>query len=85
MSKTPKDVVQAAYLYLGTALPVDQKISTVRVEELDTFEEAGEKFWNVVLSYDVSGEFSFERTRDFKEFKVKDSDGTVVSMRIKKV
>ena len=81
---TPSNIVQAAYKYLAEVTK-GQKISEVRVEELEPAVEGKKKFWNVVLSYDAVGDFPFEKKREYKEFRIDDENGLVVSMKIKKV
>ena len=81
----PREIALAAFKYLTDVLPPTQKISDLRVEELTPKEdEGGKKIWSVILSYDVTGEFAFERKREYKEFKIDDT-GKVISMTIKKV
>lgn len=83
---TPKEIVTAAYAYLSEVASA-QKISDVRVEELEPVEATASepKSWNVVLSYDAVGEFPFERQREYKEFRISDAGGRVLWMKIKKV
>ncbi len=80
MTQTPKDVVRSAYEYL-LSVSQSEKISLVRIEELDQ----NDGFWKVVLSYEVTGEFMFERQRLYKEFSVSDVDCKVLSMKIKQI
>lgn len=79
--KTAKEVVMAAFHYLADVTPPTQKISDVRVEEVQPAEEASHQFWKVVLSYDNVGEFPFDKKREYKEFKVDDVDGRVIYMK----
>ena len=84
MSKEPREVVIAAYNYLAAVLPPTQKISDVRVEELQPVKgvaEIDKMWWKVVLSYDNLGEFPFDKKREYKEFKVVDEDGKVEYMK----
>lgn len=81
MAKEPKEIVIGAFNYLKEVSPNTEKITEVRIEEL----EHNEGMWTVVLSYDVVGDFPFEKERQYKEFKVDDSTGSVMSMKIKKV
>ncbi len=78
--KEPKDVVLAAFHYLANILPPTQKISEVRIEEVKNIENEGANTWSVILSYDNTGEFPFDRTREFKKFTVADDDARVLSM-----
>lgn len=78
----PKDAVMRAYKYLDSVTP-NQKIENVRIEELEPMEEG--EFWSVVLSYDVRGDFTFDRKREYKEFKIDATTGDVIYMKIRKV
>ena len=80
-TKTPKEIVMAAFHYLADVTPPTQKISDVRVEEVQPMEEEGGQFWKVILSYDNVGEFPFDKKREYKEFKVDDTDGRVIYMK----
>jgi len=80
-SLTPKEVVMAAFHYLADVAPPTQKISDVRIEEVQSKEEGGATFWKIVLSYDNVGEFPFDKKREYKEFKVDDTDARVISMK----
>ena len=85
MPKTPQEIVNAAYKYMSEVMQAQAgKISNPRVEELEPKQEGDEKIWNVVLSYDVSGDFPFDKTREYKQFRV-DAEGVVLDMKIKKV
>lgn len=77
----PREVVMAAYKYLEQVIPSTQRIAAVRIEEVVPLEGPDSGFWRVVLSYDSIGDLPFERKRDFKEFRIQDSDLTVVSMK----
>ena len=79
---SPKEIVVAAYKYLSDIASA-QKISEVRIEELEQIED--NKFWNVVLSYDAIGEFPFEKKREYKEFKIDAKSGIVIYMKIRKI
>ena len=79
--KTAKEIVMAAFHYLAEVTPPTQKVSEVRVEEIRPFEEAKVNFWKVILSYDNVGEFPFDRKREYKEFKVDDTDARVIYMK----
>ena len=81
---TPREITLAAYNYLMGVIPPTQKISDIRVEEITSKGEGGKKLWNVILSYDATGEFVFEKKREYKEFKIDDT-GKVISMTIKKI
>lgn len=80
-NKTPKEIVMAAFHYLADVTPPTQKISEVRVEEIRPLEEAAREYWIVILSYDNVGEFPFDKKREYKEFKVDDTDSRVIYMK----
>lgn len=85
MEKTPQEIVRAAYKYMSDVMQTQAgKISNPRVEELEPKQEEGEKIWSVVLSYDVMGDFPFEKTREYKQFRV-DANAVVLDMKIKKI
>lgn len=85
MPKTPQEIVSAAYKYMSDVMHAQiSKISNVRVEELTNRMEEGKKIWNVVLGYDIAGDFPFEKTRELKQFRV-DDEGIVLDMKIKKI
>lgn len=87
MAKTPQEIVNAAYAYMVSVMQVQaSKINNARVEELvPTKDDTTKKTtWNVVLSYDIVGDFAFDRTREYKQFRV-DEDGNVLDMTIKKI
>ena len=77
----PNQVVQAAYAYLQSVIAQNQKISAVRIEQLEPIEKDN-AFWKVVLSYDAIGELSFDKKREFKEFKIDAYSGEVIYMKI---
>ena len=81
--KTPAEIVQATFSYLSNVVPATQKIEAVRIEELEEIDS--KQFWRIVLSYDSVGQFAFDRTREYKEFKVNKETAEVVSMTIKKI
>ena len=77
-------IVSSSYNYLvkvllasGTSM---EKLSNFRVDELSQDEDT--KNYKVTLSYDVGGNFDFDKKREYKDFIVKE-DGTVVSMTIR--
>jgi len=84
-NKTPQEIVNAAYKYMQEVMQAQiSKISNPRVEELTSADEGAKKIWNVVLSYDIVGDFAFDKTREYKQFRV-DDDGVVLDMKIKKI
>lgn len=80
MPKTPREIVNAAFNYLVEVTPATQKISDVRIEEIQPFKEDAKDFWKVVLSFDNVGELPFDRKREYKEFKVQDDPIHVIKM-----
>lgn len=80
-TKTARDIVLATFTYLSEVTPPTQKVSDVRVEEIQPFDEGGKTFWRIILSYDNVGQFAFDRKREYKEFKVRDEDARVVYMK----
>lgn len=79
-------IVRAAYDYLVKVLlasgtPTD-KLASFRVEEFTL--DNTTKNYKVTLSYDITGDFQFDKKREYKDFEVKE-DGTVVSMKIRNV
>ena len=81
---TQKDAVMAAFKHLSEVMvAANQQISEVRIEEVVPIEEG--KFFNVVLSYDIFGQFVFQKTREYKEFNIDANSGVVTYMKIKKI
>ncbi len=80
-----KIVINGAYTYLKTTLAssglTSDKITNPRVEEMEKMESGNYK---ITLSYEVIGDFVFDKKKEFKDFEVQ-SDGTVISMKIRKV
>ena len=79
MPRSPRDIVMAAYTHLAEITTPTQKISDVRIEELQPLKEGAEDFWSVVLSFDNTGEYPFDKKREYKQFKVT-TEGVVISM-----
>ncbi|OGF59298.1 hypothetical protein A3C05_03475 [Candidatus Giovannonibacteria bacterium RIFCSPHIGHO2_02_FULL_45_40] len=78
-------IVRAAHVYLVNVLiasgtPTD-KVSGFRVEELSLDE--GTKNYKVTLSYEMAGDFQFDKKREYKDFEIT-PDGKVLSMKIRK-
>ena len=80
MLKTPREIVNATFTYLVGVVPATQKISDVRIEEIQPHKEGTKDFWKVVLSFDNVGELPFDRKREYKEFKIEDEPIRVISM-----
>ena len=78
-------IVRAAHVYLVNVLiasgtPTD-KVSGFRVAELSLDE--GTKNYKVTLSYEMAGDFQFDKKREYKDFEIT-PDGKVLSMKIRK-
>lgn len=85
MPKTPREIVNEAYKYMLDVMQVQaSKVSNPRVEEISPIKKGAKMTWNVVLSYDIGGDFAFEKTREYKQFTI-DNEGVVLDMKIKKV
>ena len=78
---TPNEIVRAAYNYLSSVIGQTQRISDVRIEQLEPM-EGSVGFWKVVLSYDAIGDLPFDKKREYKEFKINSSTGDVSYMKI---
>lgn len=77
----PNEIVSSAYKYLQTSLLPTQRVADPRIEALEPVEQ--DKFWRVVISYDVIGELPFDKKREYKEFKVNAYvPGEVIWMKI---
>ena len=79
-------IVRAAYDYLikvllASGTPVG-KLSNFRVEELSL--DKGTKNYKVTLSYEVTGEFEFDKKREYKDFEVTPA-GVILSMKIRNI
>lgn len=79
----PRDIVMRVISYLAEVTPPTQKVSEMRLEELEPVDEG--KYWKVVLSYDITGDYPFDKKREYKEFKSDATTGEVQSMKIMKV
>lgn len=79
---TPSDAVKKSHEYLMRVSPNSERYTNFRVEELknNTKED-----YLVTLSYEVSGEFGFDKTREYKDFIVNKEDGKITSMMIRKI
>lgn len=81
---TQKDAVMAAFKHLSEVMvAANQQINEVRIEEVVPLEDG--QFFSVVLSYDVVGQFSFQKTREYKEFKIDTNTSAVIYMKIRNV
>jgi hypothetical protein len=84
-TETLQKAIQAAYEYLIIGLSTSgtpkEKISNFRVEEAETNEKDNYK---ITLSYDITGDFVFEKEREYKDFEVTPA-GKVLSMKIRKI
>jgi hypothetical protein len=77
----PAAAVKAAFEYLTKISPNATKFTSFRVEEMETNKEGG---YTLTLSYEITGEFGFDKTKEYKQFKVT-NEGTVEWMKIRKV
>lgn len=82
MAIEARDAVKRAYDYLLAVSPEANKFSSFRVEEVKQSEN---KNFTVTLSYEVVGDFAFDRSREYKDFIISGDDGSVVSMTIRKI
>jgi len=73
-----RKMVISAYKFLLEITPPTQKISDIRIEEIEPQKKI------VVLSFNNEGEFSFDRMRKYKEFKLLNDD-RVIAMKSKKL
>lgn len=80
-SVSAREAVRAAYEYLMAASPDPNRFSKFMVEEIRVDEK---KNYLITLSYEMAGEFGFDRKRELKDFSVK-RDGTVLWMKIRKL
>lgn len=76
-----KDAVTKAFEYLQKVSTNTERFSNFRVEELQLDEKNNHL---VTLSYEFTGEFPFEKKREFKDFVV-DQDGKILSMKIRNI
>lgn len=73
--------VKKAYEYLMTASPNSHRFSNFRLEEISVDE--GKDFL-ITLSYEIAGDFGFDKQKEYKDFKVT-KEGVVEWMKIRKV
>lgn len=73
--------IKAAYEYLLKVAPDAQRFSNFRVEELQTDKN---KDYLVTLSYEIAGDFGFDKKKEYKDFKVT-KEGVIEWMKIRKV
>lgn len=74
--------VKAAYEYLLKVAPNANRFANFRLEEIQS--DANNDFI-LTLSYDIAGDFGFDKQRELKEFKVKKESGEVEWMKIRKL
>ncbi|MBI4079216.1 MAG: hypothetical protein HY429_02875 [Candidatus Levybacteria bacterium] len=77
-----KTAVETAFNYLKEVSPNFGDFSNFRLEEV-TVSKSGD--FSITLSYDTKGEFTFDRKREYKDFKVDKTGKTVLSMKIRKI
>jgi hypothetical protein len=76
-----KEAVKKAYEYLMNVSQDASKFSGFRVEEVKL--DKNNNFL-ITLSYEFTGEFPFDRKREYKDFVV-DESGKVISMTIRNI
>lgn len=76
-----KQAVKAAYDYLMEISPGANRFTNFRLEEINV---DAKKDFLITLSYEVQGEFGFDKQKEYKDFKV-NKDGTVEWMKIRKL
>ena len=81
-TETAKKAVQSAYQYLLQISAGTVVLANFRVEEVNL--DSAKRFL-ITLSYDIQGEFAFEKKREYKEFQVSSDGETVLSMKIRKI
>lgn len=74
--------VKAAFEYLKSVAPNASRFTNFRLEEIQS-DASGD--FILTLSYEITGDFGFDKQKEYKEFKVKQVDGMVEWMKIKKV
>lgn len=77
-----KTAVQTSFNYLKEVSPNFGDFSNFRLEEITTGKSGD---FSITLSYDTKGEFTFDRRREYKDFKVDKTGKTVLSMKIRKL
>lgn len=73
--------VKAAYQYLLKVSPDASRFSNFRVEEI-SLDSIGDGSFLITLSYEIAGDFGFDKKKEYKDFKVQ-SDGNVAWMKIR--
>lgn len=76
-----KEAVKKAFEYLMAVSQESGRFSNFRVEEVKLNAETD---FLITLSYEITGEFPFDRTKEYKDFVV-DQNGKVLSMTIRRV
>jgi len=77
-----KEAVKAAYEYLKRLSPNSKSFSNFRLEEIQSGEHDD---FLITLSYEVSGESGFDKKKEYKDFQIMKADGTITSMKIRKL
>ena len=77
-----RTAVKTAFNYLKTVSPNFGDFSNFRLEEITTG-KIGD--FSITLSYDTKGEFTFDKKREYKDFKVDKTGENVLSMKIRKI
>ena len=78
---SPETAVKAALDYLVKVSPDSDRLSKFNVEEIKKDQERN---YIITISYEIQGEFTFDRRREYKDFKIA-KDGTVEEMTIRKI
>lgn len=76
-----KEAVKIAYEYLMTVSQDAVRYSNFRVEEVKLNSENN---FLITLSYEYTGEFPFDKKREYKDFTI-NQDKEVISMTMRKV
>lgn len=73
--------VKTAYEYLVKVSPNSERFSSFRLEEISTDES---KDFLITISYEVAGDFGFDKKKEYKDFKVTKT-GIVEWMKIRTI
>ena len=76
-----KEAVKTAYDYLFKASPNSSKLDNFKLEEISTDSDGN---FLLTLSYDLIGDYGFDKEKTYKDFKVL-QNGTVEWMKIRTV
>lgn len=73
--------VKAAYQYLLKVSPDASRFGNFKLEEISP-DEPGD--FLITLSYEIAGDFGFDKKKEYKDFKVQ-KDGSVAWMKIRTI